>query len=119
VLLKSRIGLTDLNRRVVVRVEDDSGAQPTPDDVGHFVKKVEKFRPKVAAFVMNPETFEKCLKPRYPAATRERGKQEFRIGESEVWLLGSMSVRPKDADAVEQLFDDLAERLSSIAAGGT
>jgi G:T/U-mismatch repair DNA glycosylase len=98
-LLKRHIGLTDLNRRLVVSKEDDPSAEPTPDDIQKFIKKIEKFKPKIAAFVTGVEVFEKCFKRSYPAANRQRGKQEFLIGNSEVWLLGSTGGRVKDTDA--------------------
>jgi G:T/U-mismatch repair DNA glycosylase len=117
-LLKLRIGLTDLNRRRVVSKDDDASAEPTPDDMQKFVKKMEKFRPMIVAFVTPVDTFEKCLKPLYPSASRERGKQDFLIGSSEVWLLGSTSGRTKDAEALEQVFDDLAGRLTALTSKG-
>ena len=113
-LLKHHIGLTDLNRRRVISNDDDPAAAPTPDDVQKFVRKVEKYRPKIVAFVAKVEIVENCLKRLYPSVTRQRGKQDFLIGDSEIWLLGSTSGRVKDADALEQLFEDLAARLSSL-----
>lgn len=86
-LLKHRIGLTDLNRRRVVSNDDDPAAEPTKDDILKFVRKAEKYGPKILAFVTSIEIFEKCLKPLYPSANRQRGKQDFVIGNSEVWLL--------------------------------
>ncbi|MBI5476223.1 MAG: hypothetical protein HY964_05735 [Ignavibacteriales bacterium] len=118
-LLKCRIGLTDLNRRLVVSKEDDPSAEPTPDDIQKFIKKIEKYKPKIVAFVTSVEIFEKCFKRLYPTATRQRGKQDFMIGNSEVWLLGSTSGRVKDADAMEQVFGDLADRLGSMEKEGS
>jgi len=113
-LLKLHIGLTDLNRRLVVSKEDDPSAEPTPDDIQKFVKKIEKYKPKIVAFVTGVEIFEKCLKRIYPSVTRQRGKQDFVIGNSECWLLGSTSGRVKDTYAMEQVFGDLADRLKSL-----
>ena len=113
-LLKHRIGLTDLSRRRAVSNDDDPAAGPTIDDIQKFVRKVEKYRPKIIAFVTRVELFEKCFKPSHPTANRQRGKQNFLIGDSEVWLLGSTSGRAKDTDALEQVFEDLATRLSSL-----
>lgn len=113
-LLKLRIGLTDLNRRLVVSKDDDPSAEPTPDDIQKFIKKIEKYKPQIVAFVTSVEVFEKCFKRLYPTANRERGKQGFMIGNSEVWLLGSTSGRVKDTDAMEQAFGDLADRLGSL-----
>ena len=107
-LLKARIGMTDLNRRLVVQSEDDPAAAATAADAQALVKKLEKFKPKIAAFTMDPGLFARSFRPLFPSATEEKGKQPFAIGASEVWLLGSANVRPKDADALEQRFDDLA-----------
>jgi len=114
VLLKLHIGLTDLNRRLVISNDDDPAAEPTMDDIQKFVKKVEKYRPKIVAFVTGPEVFEKCLRRLYPSANRQRGKQDFLIGDSEVWLIGSTSGRMKDTDALEQVFEELADRLNGL-----
>ncbi|MBI4548474.1 MAG: mismatch-specific DNA-glycosylase [Ignavibacteriae bacterium] len=117
-LLKHRIGLTDLNRRRVVSNDDDPAAEPIMDDIQKFVRKVEKYRPKIIAFVTKMEIFENCFKPLYPSVNRQRGKQDFLIGNSEVWLLGSTGGRVKDTDALEQVFEDLAERLSHLEKEG-
>ncbi len=117
-LLKLRIGLTDLNRRLVVSNDDDPAAQPTMEDIQKFVKKVEKYKPKIVAFVTGIEVFENCFKRLHPSANRQRGKQDFMIGNSEVWLLGSTSGRVKDTDAIEQAFGDLADRLSVLEKEG-
>ncbi len=115
VLAKHRIGLTDLNRRRVFSNDDEPDARPTPEDVRRFILKVEKFQPRVVAFVANLEVFENCFKPLYPSATRLRGKQDFTIGASEVWLLGSTSGRVKDSEALEQVFEDLEARIRTDA----
>lgn len=113
-LLKHRIGMTDLNRRRAVSNDDDPAAEPTADDIKKLIGKVEKFHPKIVAFVTKVETFEKCFKKLNPSVTRERGKQGFLIGVSEVWLMGSTSGRAKDTDAMEQVFSDLADRINSL-----
>ncbi len=113
-LLKLHLGLTDLNRRLVVGNDDDAAAEPTTEDMRKFVKKVEKFRPKIIAFVTGADIFEKCLKPLYPSVNKQRGKQDFLIDASEVWLLGSTGGRVKDTDALEQVFEDLADRLKGL-----
>jgi len=117
-LLKLRIGLTDLNRRLVVSNEDDKAAEPTTDDIQKFVKKIEKYKPKIVAFVTGVEIFERCFKRLYPSANRQRGKQDFLIGDSEVWLLGNTGGRVKDVDALEQGFGDLADRLTGLEKEG-
>ncbi|HLF13949.1 MAG TPA: mismatch-specific DNA-glycosylase [Bacteroidota bacterium] len=114
VLAKHRIGLTDLNRRRVFSNDDEPDARPTTEDVRKFVLKVEKYQPQVVAFVSGTDVFENCFKPLYPAANRLRGKQDFTIGGSEVWLLGSTSGRAKDTEALEQVFEDIAERLGTL-----
>ena len=113
-LVERRIGLTDLNRRIVVSSDDEPGAKPTPEDVRKFVAKVEKFKPAVVAFVTGMDVFEDCFTPLYPSAVRRRGRQEFAIGASEVWLLGSTSGRVKDLDALEDAFEALASRLNDL-----
>jgi TDG/mug DNA glycosylase family protein len=113
-LLRDRIGLTDLNRRRVISNDDDPAAAPTADDLQKFVAKVKKYRPKVLAFVTSLDIFEKCWRPLYPSATRQRGKQDFVIGDSEIWLLGSTSGRGQDTDALEQVFEDLAHHLKQL-----
>lgn len=113
-LLKHHIGLTVLNRRRVAASDDDRAAEPIIDDIQKFVRKVEKYRPKTVGFVTKAEIFENCFRALYPSVNRQRGKQDFLIGSSEVWLLGSTSGRAKDSDAMEQVFEDLAERLNSL-----
>jgi len=113
-LLKHRIGLTDLNRRRVVSNDDDPAAEPTADDIQKFVRKVEKFHPKIIALVTKAELFEKSFRSLYPSVTRQKGKQDFLIGDSEVWLLGSTSGRVKDMAALEQVFEDLASRIGEL-----
>jgi len=118
ILLKHRIGLTDLNRRLVISKEDDPSAKPTTDDVQKFVKKMQKFRPKIIAFVTNMDTFEDSFKSLYPTVNRQRGKQDFVLDTSEVWLLGNTSGRAKETDALEQVFADLGERLKALEKDG-
>ncbi|HEY6192116.1 MAG TPA: hypothetical protein VI215_07300 [Bacteroidota bacterium] len=113
-LLKQRVGLTVLNRRRVAGREDDPGAEPTIDDVKKFVQKMEKFKPMIIAFVSREESFSRSWNPLYPSASRQKGKQDFSIGASEIWLLGSTIARGKENDAMEQLFDDLADRLKVL-----
>ncbi len=112
-LLKHRLGMTALNRRRLVKNEDDPDALPTSDDILQFSKKIEKYKPRLTVALMKPELFEKCFKPIYPAALRTKGKQAFLIGESEVWLAGSTTVR-KDAEELEQMFEDIAGRIIPV-----
>jgi G:T/U-mismatch repair DNA glycosylase len=112
-LVERGFGLTDLNRRKVSGSDDEAGAKPTPEDIRKFIAKVAKYKPAVIAFVTGLDVFEECFKPLYPAAGRTRGKQAFTIEGSEVWLLGSTSGRVRDADAIEQAFEDLAARVGA------
>jgi G:T/U-mismatch repair DNA glycosylase len=113
-LLRLGIGLTDLNRRIVVSNDEDPKAKPTQGDIQQFVKKVEKLKPKALGFVTNPDIFEDSFKPLYPQVTRIRGQQDFKIHGSHVWLLGSTSGRVKDADAREDVFEQFATFLSEL-----
>ena len=115
-LLKHRVGVTDFNRRRVVSKDDDPAAEPTKDDIEKFLTKAKKYRPKILAFVCSMGVFEKCLGHFHPSATRERGKQDFLVGDSEVWLVGSTSGRVKDTAALEQVFEDLEARLKELIA---
>src|SRR5438093_4934 len=58
-LSKQRIGLTDLNRRILVSKDDDPAGDPSPDDIQKFIRKVEKYRPRILAFATKVEVFEK------------------------------------------------------------
>lgn len=83
-LEKLRIGMTDINRRLIVSNEDDPAAKPNPDDIQKFIRKMEKYQPKTIAFVIKMEAFEDIFKKLYPTVSRLRGKQDFKIGTSEV-----------------------------------
>ena len=113
-LLALGIGLTDLNRRLVVSNDEDPKAGPTQGDIQQFMKKVEKLKPKALGFVTSLDIFEDCFKPLYPQATKTRGEQAFKIHGSHVWLLGSTSGRVKDADAREDIFDQFAAFVSEL-----
>lgn len=113
-LLKQRIGLTDLNRRIVVSSDDDSKAYPTRRDIDLFVGKVKKLKPRSLAFVTSLDIFEECFKPLFQPATRNRGRQLFRIDETEVWLLGSTSGRAGNQEAREEVFEELARFLITL-----
>lgn len=113
-LLRHRIGLTDLNRRVVVGNDDDPLAEPTKDDVEKFINNMEKYNPQIIGFVTSEKIFKKCFKPLYSELTEGKGKQKFKIGSSEVWYLGSTSGRVKNTDALEQVFEDLANSLNLL-----
>jgi G:T/U-mismatch repair DNA glycosylase len=110
-----KIGLTDLNRRVVVEGIDHPDAAPTPEDVRKFVATVKKHQPRIVAFIAGLDVFESCFKPLYPAVNRKRGRQEVSIDGSEVWLLGPTSGRGKDNKALENVFEALGERVKALS----
>jgi TDG/mug DNA glycosylase family protein len=115
-LLQLGIGLTDLNRRVLASGDKDKSARPTQEDIEHFIAKDEKLNPKVVAFVISPEIFVELFKGRYPGACGTLGVQPFRIGNSEVWLLGATSglVRGEALSRQEDAFFALGERISVL-----
>lgn len=113
-LLKHRIGLTALNRRRVYAAEDDREALATGEDAEKLSEKVLKYKPKIVAFLMKPEQFERAFRGSAPPASKDRGKQSFRIGGAEVWLLGSTNGRGKDTEIMEELFEALAARVAEL-----
>jgi G:T/U-mismatch repair DNA glycosylase len=114
--LRLGIGLTDLNRRVVAPNDKDKAARPTQEDIQEFIVKDKKLNPKILAFVTSPEVFVEVFKNRYPGACSTLGLQPFRIGNSEVWLLGSTSglVRGEALGRQEDAFFALGERISVL-----
>ena len=119
-LLQLGIGLTDLNRRVLASNDKDKSARPTQEDIEQFIVKVEKLNPKIVAFVTNPEIFVELFKSRYPGTCGTLGLQPFRLGNSEVWLLGSTSglVRGEALGRQEDAFFALGERISVLKGEG-
>ena len=115
-LLRLGIGLTDLNRRVLASSDKDKSARPTQEDIEQFIVKDGKLNPKVLAFVTSPELFVELFKRRYPGASGTLGVQPFKIGNSEVWLLGSTSglVRGEALSRQEDAFFALGERISAL-----
>lgn len=114
-LAERKIGLTDLNRRVVVETIDDREAAPTAEDVRKFVSTIGKHEPRIVAFVTGLEVFESCFKPLHPEAGRRRGRQEFSIGSSEIWLLGPTTGKGRDNKALETVFEALGERAAALS----
>jgi G:T/U-mismatch repair DNA glycosylase len=112
-LLKLGIGLTDLNRRIVVENEKEKSARPTPDDVRELVVRAENLIPRLLAFVMAGDVFVGAFKSLFPAASDIPGRQQFRIGESEVWLLGSTiaTMRGEAREKQDDAFRELGERI--------
>ena len=117
-LLRLGVGLTDLNRRVVALNEKDKAARPNQEDLQQFIVKAEKLNPKILALVTAPEIFVDVFKSRYPGCCDTPGMQPFRVGHSEVWLLGSTiaSVRGEALEKQEDVFFALGERLSGLKA---
>jgi G:T/U-mismatch repair DNA glycosylase len=116
-LLRLGIGLTDVNRRVVAASDKDKSALPTQEDIEDFVVKNEKLNPKILAFVVRPEIFVELFGNRYPGACGTLGLQPFRMGNSEVWLLGSTTgmLRGEALGTQEDAFFALGEKISIIA----
>ena len=115
-LLQLGIGLTDLNRRVVASSDKDKVARPTQEDIQQFIVKDERLHPKILAFVTTPEVFVELFNGRYSGTSVTLGLQPFRIGNSEVWLLGSTSgvVRGEALSRQEDEFFALGERISAL-----
>ncbi len=115
-LLRLGIGFTDLNRRVVAADEKDPLGEPTQEDVRAFIGKAEELAPKILGFVMSAEVFIDAIKSRFPVVTDELGPQSFRIGGSEVWLLGSATGRPRGEALAKQedAFFALGERMQAL-----
>ncbi len=117
-LLRLGIGITDLNRKVAALNDKDKSARPAQEDIEQFLARNDRLKPKILAFVTIPEVFVDVFKSRYPGCCDTPGLQPFRIGHSEVWLLGSTiaSVRGEALEKQEDLFFALGERLSGLKA---
>ena len=115
-LLRDGIGLTDLNRRVVVSSDKDKLAKPTEEDIRAFIGKVEELTPRVLAFVTSIDIFVDSFKKHYQGVTGTLGLQPFTIGNSEVWLLGSTSglLRGEALTRQEDAFFALGERIQAL-----
>jgi G:T/U-mismatch repair DNA glycosylase len=115
-LLQLGIGITVVNRRVVAGSEKDKAARPSEDDVQQFIVRAEKLNARILAFDMGADLFVDLFKSRYSMVTATLGVQSFRIGNSEVWLLGSTSVavRGEALAKQEDAFFTLGERISSF-----
>lgn len=115
-LLRLGIGLTDLNRRVIALDDKDRAARPTDDDIQQFMARAPMLNPRVLGFVMKPDLFVELFTRRHPGVTDTLGPQSFRIGNSDVWLLGSTGGLPrKEAlSRQEDAFLELGERILTI-----
>jgi len=115
-LLRLGIGLTDLNRRVIASGDKDKAARPTEEDIQQFVGRAVKLNSKILAFVMNADLFVELFTLRYPGVTATLGLQSFKIGNAEVWLLGSPAgmLRGEVLTKQEDAFFALGERISAL-----
>ena len=110
------IGLTDLNRRVIAIDDKDKAARPTEEDIQQFIARVPMLNPRVLAFVLKPDLFVEIFASRYPGATATLGLQSFRIGNAEVWLLGSPGglLRGEALTKQQDAFLALGERILAL-----
>jgi G:T/U-mismatch repair DNA glycosylase len=115
-LLKLGLGLTYLNRRVVAVNDKDKSARPTEADIQEFIGRVVHLSPKILAFVTSADLFVELLKGRYPDVTSTLGLQSFKMGNSQVWLLGSPGtmLRGEALAKQEDAFFELGERITAI-----
>jgi len=110
------IGLTDLNRRVIAIDDKDKAARPTEEDIQQFIARVPTLNPKVLAFLAKPDLFVELFTSRYPGVTATLGLQSFRIGNAEVWLLGSPGglLRGEALTKQNDAFLALGERILAL-----
>ena len=119
-LLRLGIGISTLNRRNVVRNEKDKDARPNDQEVLELIDRAKEANAKVLAFVTRAELFVDLFKTRFPDVTATLGMQPFRIGNSEVWLLGSPAevLRGEALTKQEDAFFALGERMSTLKKEG-
>jgi G:T/U-mismatch repair DNA glycosylase len=115
-LVQLGIGITELNRRVAVPNEKDRSAIPDDNDIGQFLAKVERLQPRILAFITEPELLVRAFQSRFSGLTGTPGRQQFQMGNSEVWLLGSTmaQLRGESLTAQEDLFFALGERITAL-----
>jgi len=115
-LLRLGMGLTDLNRRVIAVDDKDKAARPTEEDIQQFIARVPRLNSRVLAFVTKPDLFVELFTSRYPGVTATVGFQSFRIGNAEVWLLGSPGglLRGEALTKQEDAFLALGERILAL-----
>ena len=119
-LLRLGIGISTLNRRNVVSNEKDKDARPNDQEVLELIDRAKEANAKVLAFVTRAELFVDLFKTRFPDVTATLGMQPFRIGNSEVWLLGSPAevLRGEALTKQEDAFFALGERMSTLKKEG-
>lgn len=115
-LRRLKIGLTDLNRRILASNDKDKAAIPTAEDIHAFIGRVAILNPKIVGFIIRPEIFVDLFQSRYPGVTGTLGPQPFKIGNAEVWLLGSPGsvLRGEVLSKQEDAFFALGERITSL-----
>ena len=120
-LLNLGIGLTDLNRRTIAADEKDKSAKPDEEDVRAFIARVAPLNPRILAFVMREEDFGGAFKKQFPDVTDTLGPQAFKIGNAEVWLLGSTTAVLRGESLLEQedAFFALGERILVVRGGSS
>ncbi len=114
-LLKLGIGLTYLNCRVIAANDKDKAARPTEEDIQQFAGRVVKLNSKILAFVTNTDLFVELFQSRFPDVTPTLGLQSFKMGNSEVWLLGAPGtmLRGETLTKQEDAFFALGERMGT------
>jgi G:T/U-mismatch repair DNA glycosylase len=115
-LLRTGVGITVINQRVVVASDKDKLALPSDDDLRDFLGKVKKLKPKIVAFVMAAEAFQEIFRDRTPEVSDTPGIQKFTLEGVEVWLLGSTTkvLRGEALTAQEDAFFALGERMAEL-----
>ncbi len=119
-LVRQGIGMTYLHAGDACDTEKDKNARPADAEVRTFLDACSKRPPRVIGFHIEPPLFGELFRGLVPATSSTPGKQDFTIGSSEVWLLGSTQAALK-GDALlaqEDLFFALGERLSELRGGG-
>ena len=115
-LLRQGIGLTELNRRMAVAGDKDRAAMPTEDDIRAFTGGVADRKPAIVAFVIPPETMVACFPAQAADSAAMPGPLPWKIGQSEVWTLGSTTalIRGEAATRQEDAFFALGERVTAL-----
>ena len=119
-VLEFGVGLTDIARKGVAASSDRGlGSQY---DVSGFIRKMEMFAPAWVAF--HGKAAAQVVSKAVPGANRVAlGEQAWKIGESKVFVLPSMSGSNRDPKRLEgkssreDWFRELAERLPPSAEG--
>ena len=115
-LLKLGIGLTAINRRMTAADEKDKAAKPGAADIGEFIKRIESLNPAIVACIFGIDMFTECFEALHPGMSEALGPKSFKIGNAEVWLLGSSTAALRDAalSAQEDAYFGLGERMKVL-----